>query len=273
MISSAVRLSRMRHSLYLSVFTSLLVVCLGAQAGGDHKHGPGCNHDHEAKPPESENLFTVSEEARAGLGIEVAVIEMRAIADDGDSVIAIPRSCVVTENGKTFVYAQSESDESKFERWKVQLGAGDDRFVEATSGVFPGDSLVVSGAQFMPALEGANSMAFEKDAVLEDIPPAPPAFSKRDSVGEDDTSTAAPNTAESECPSCPPSSVRSDWQLSKGTRCDREGDCPNPITRRSVCGINRCEYNAIYSRCSQEWEVRVIFVPGYGYVTEVAYPY
>ncbi|MDF1813557.1 MAG: hypothetical protein P1V20_15265 [Verrucomicrobiales bacterium] len=75
-------------------------------------------------------------------GAQVEMIEDRVI--EGSEVTAIPLSSIFIEGGKNFVWAQDEEDLQKFSRWEVVLGRSDGRYVEAVTGVFPGDHVAIN---------------------------------------------------------------------------------------------------------------------------------
>jgi multidrug efflux pump subunit AcrA (membrane-fusion protein) len=105
-----------------------LIPCLiPAYSEDDH------DHDHESEAEHS-NLMEQ-------LGFGLAKVEDRLIA--GKEVTAIPVEAVFQQKGTTFVIAEDEDDHHNFTRWEVQLGKSDGQFVEAKSGVFPGDEVVV----------------------------------------------------------------------------------------------------------------------------------
>ena len=67
--------------------------------------------------------------------------------------LALPRSAVVTEG--TRAYAFVRQPDGAFERRAVELGRADDRFVEVTRGLTPGDPVAVRGtAELQTAYAG-----------------------------------------------------------------------------------------------------------------------
>ncbi|MDF1815708.1 MAG: SPOR domain-containing protein [Verrucomicrobiales bacterium] len=118
----------LRH--LLPVFLCLAVSTAYAEDDHDHDHD---DHEREHEHHES-NLLEQ-------LGFGTVVVEDRNIG--GREVMALPISAVFHENGKTFVIMEDEKEHEHFNRWEVYLGASDGRFVEAKSGVFPGDEVIV----------------------------------------------------------------------------------------------------------------------------------
>ena len=116
--------------------------------------------------------ITLTESDREGLGITIEMVEMRELPGSDGAVIAIPIDSVLEDNGKTYVVAQSETNEAQFEVWEVTLGVNDERFIEAVSGVFPGDNLVVKrDSPFEGAGETtATATTAERQPQPEDLP-------------------------------------------------------------------------------------------------------
>ena len=124
----------------------------------------------------------------------------------------------------------------------------------------------------MPALEGADSLASEKAAPVEEAP-VEKAPVKSDALEDSETGQSTSEMVQSARPLCPLENVRCESQPLKGTRCDRGTDCPNPAVSRSACTISRYGYEAVEASCSQERDVRIVYVPGYGYVKAITCPY
>ncbi|MEC5129463.1 hypothetical protein VSU19_22065 [Verrucomicrobiales bacterium BCK34] len=119
--------------------------------GHDHS---AHDHSHEEKKSDAESTsFKVSKELREEIGLATHVVEMRELAGKNDEVTAVPRSSIIEQGGKAYVFAQSESDADSFERWEVTLGAGDGQFVDAKTGVFPGDTLVSNNTATLARIE------------------------------------------------------------------------------------------------------------------------
>ena len=98
----------------------------------------------------------VAEDKQFEIGVEVAEVPMRAFAESDGEVTAIPKGSVFREGTKHFILALSEVRADSFEKWEVTLGASDDFFVEAQTGVFPGDRIVVAGLDSIRRLEESD---------------------------------------------------------------------------------------------------------------------
>ena len=70
---------------------------------------------------------------------------LHIVSGHADSVIAVPRSAVLGDQGNYFVFVQGATDTLSFERKEVVLGIQDDRFTEVIEGVLPGDQVVTAG--------------------------------------------------------------------------------------------------------------------------------
>ncbi len=107
-------------------------------AADGHAHDGKCNHATEVAPtPE-----TISMLQQLGFGMET--VQNRIVG--GVDVTALPVGSIIYENGKTFVLAKNAQNPPQFERWEVSLGQSDGRYVEAVTGVFPGDMILISPA-------------------------------------------------------------------------------------------------------------------------------
>jgi len=60
-------------------------------------------------------------------------------------VLAVPREAILSDGGQAFVVV--EGDDGRFLRVDTEIGRRDDRFVEVMRGVYPGDRVVVAGAE------------------------------------------------------------------------------------------------------------------------------
>lgn len=134
--------------------------------GHDHS---GHDHSHEEKKSDADSTgFKISKTLREEIGLTTHTVEMRELAGRDDAVITIPRSSLYQQGDKTYVFAQSESDADSFERWEVTLGAGDDQFVEAVTGVFPGDTLVRENTTLVAQVEnGSFGQVVAKNPTIE----------------------------------------------------------------------------------------------------------
>ena len=88
---------------------------------------------------------------------------MRATLDiitaQSESVIAIPKSALLGEQGNHFVFVQNDQDPLSFERRPVVTGIKDDKFIEITEGVLPKDKVVTVGnyqLQYVTAKSAAS---------------------------------------------------------------------------------------------------------------------
>ena len=76
------------------------------------------------------------------------------ITAEADSVITVPLSAVLGENGNFFVFVQDDKDLHRYVRTPVVLGQRDDRHLEIIEGVLPGASVVTVGnyqLQYVPS--------------------------------------------------------------------------------------------------------------------------
>ena len=104
---------------------------------GDHKHDDqtckGCNgHDHCSESATADSLSLLRH-----LGLKYNIVEDRFIG--GEEVTAVPIESVFFEGKSAFVVAFNDG---RLARWEVTPGKSDGRFVEAKTGVFPGDKIV-----------------------------------------------------------------------------------------------------------------------------------
>ncbi len=155
----------------ISVIAALAIGSLSIAAfAGDHDghdhSSEGHTHDKKAVDASSGSAetFEIADALGKEIGLQTQMVEMRKIAGADDVVIAVPKTSLVEVSGKTYVFAQSEDNEATFERWEVTTGASDDQFVEAATGVFPGDKLVSSGAASVAQIQsGTYAAAQSKD--------------------------------------------------------------------------------------------------------------
>lgn len=113
-------------------------------SGHNHDHS---GHDHGPADQISGDTITLTERDQRAMRLVMESIEMRPLADGRDDVVALPHSSIVDSGDKYFVFIQDESDASKFIRSEVTLGKSDQRYVDALTGVFPGDNVIARGAQ------------------------------------------------------------------------------------------------------------------------------
>ena len=79
-------------------------------------------------------------------GLFLEQVEMRVLSGGGEDVVALPRNSVIAQGNDFYVLLQDEADSTKFMRAPVTLGDSDGRYVDALTGIFPGDSVVVEDA-------------------------------------------------------------------------------------------------------------------------------
>jgi multidrug efflux pump subunit AcrA (membrane-fusion protein) len=60
-----------------------------------------------------------------------------------DEILAVPRGAVLSDGGREYVVVESGDS---FARVETETGRSDDRFVEVSRGVYPGDRVLVRGA-------------------------------------------------------------------------------------------------------------------------------
>jgi RND family efflux transporter MFP subunit len=77
-------------------------------------------------------------------------------------VLTVPLQAVLESGGEHFVFVQSGDT---FNRADVRLGAADDRFVEITDGLVPGDRVVTQGSRevYTTWLTGGRTPASDAD--------------------------------------------------------------------------------------------------------------
>lgn len=153
--------------------------------------GENCGHDHGHDHDHAENAQLTNQLNR--MGIKVEMIQDRLIG--GKDVIAMPVGAVVTENGNDYVFIQNEENPMKFDRHEVRLGISDGMYVEAISGVFPGDNVAIRGSRTVapqpglhdgPSISGQGAPQSPPPSVHRYAkPPAAPAYGYR-SIPKDD---------------------------------------------------------------------------------------
>ena len=147
-----------------AIAAASIMFALGADEHDGHDHS-GHSHAHESEATKKtvsqkaspSGAIIVTEDKQSELGVEVAEAPMRAFGESDGEVTALPKGSVFREDGKHFVIALSEGSADSFEKWEVTLGASDDFFVEAQTGVFPGDRIVVAGIDSIRRIEEADT--------------------------------------------------------------------------------------------------------------------
>lgn len=119
----------------------MLCLCISPVFSGEHD---GHNHhDHDGHDHHKEKIQSATMPHRKGLRVEM--IESRVV--DGQDVIAVPIDAIDFENGKSYVFAQNEKDNTKFDCYEFRLRRSDGDYTEAISGVFPGDTVAIKKQQ------------------------------------------------------------------------------------------------------------------------------
>ena len=99
--------------------------------------------------------------------IDSAEVAFKEFSEGADTVTAIPKSAIIREEGKTYVYAQPDEASEVFERWEVTLGyAQDSNYIEALTGVFPGDRVATSGFEKLTLRNDPLETDEEKNRVV-----------------------------------------------------------------------------------------------------------
>jgi len=89
--------------------------------------------------------------------------EFSIVVGAREGVMAIPRETVQGEGAARFVYVKDYALKNAFVKTPVVIGAQNDRFVEVTTGLLPGDEVVTRGAYSL-AFAGKGSVSL-KDAM------------------------------------------------------------------------------------------------------------
>lgn len=87
--------------------------------------------------------------------------EFNIVVSQREDVMSIPRSAVQGDAAERFVYIKDYELKNAFVRVPVVLGAQNDRFVEVTQGLLPGDEVVVRGAYAL-AFAGKGSVSLKE---------------------------------------------------------------------------------------------------------------
>ncbi len=85
----------------------------------------------------------IDAENSGGLLHDGMFVEVAIVLDEGEFVVVVPHGAILTDGPERYVFIR-EGEE--FKRQEVALGAKDDRFVEVTDGLVPGDEVIVRGA-------------------------------------------------------------------------------------------------------------------------------
>ncbi len=87
--------------------------------------------------------------------------EFSLVVSQREGVMSIPRSAVQGEAAERFVYIKDYDLKNAFVKVPVVLGAQNDRFIEVTKGIFPGDEVVTRGAYAL-AFAGKGSVSLKE---------------------------------------------------------------------------------------------------------------
>lgn len=88
-------------------------------------------------------------------------VEFSLITGKRTDVLAVPRIAVQGEGADRFLYVAHDSIPNAFVRVPVVVGAVNDRFVEITQGLLPGDKVVTTGAYSL-AFAGKGSVSLKE---------------------------------------------------------------------------------------------------------------
>jgi len=87
--------------------------------------------------------------------------EFSIVVGAREGVMAIPRETVQGEGAARFVYVKDYALKNAFVKTPVVIGAQNDRFVEVTTGLLPGDEVVTRGAYSL-AFAGKGSVSLKE---------------------------------------------------------------------------------------------------------------
>ena len=87
--------------------------------------------------------------------------EFSIITSTREGVMVVPREALQGDAGGRFVYVADYELKDAFVKIPVQLGAQNDRFIEITSGLLPGDRVVTRGAYSL-AFAGKGSISLKE---------------------------------------------------------------------------------------------------------------
>jgi multidrug efflux pump subunit AcrA (membrane-fusion protein) len=93
---------------------------------------------------------------RPGMRAEFSIVTGRR-----EGVMSVPRKALQGEAANRFVYVTDETVPNAFVKVAVEVGAMNDRFVEITRGLFPGDKVVTEGAYSL-AFAGKGSVSLKE---------------------------------------------------------------------------------------------------------------
>jgi len=91
----------------------------------------------------------------AGLLRQGQFVDLSVVIGSNESAVVIPASSIVKEGPLQYVYVREGKDESiTYKKRDIATGIRDDRVVEVTQGLVPGDVIAVSGAFSLSQLRG-----------------------------------------------------------------------------------------------------------------------
>lgn len=91
----------------------------------------------------------------AGLLRQGQFVDLSVVVGSNESAVVIPASAIVKEGPLQYVYVREGKDESiTYKKRDIATGIRDDRVVEVTQGLVPGDVIAVSGAFSLSQLRG-----------------------------------------------------------------------------------------------------------------------
>lgn len=93
---------------------------------------------------------------RPGMRAEFSIVVSKRAG-----VLSVPREAVQGDPASRFVYVRDFELKNAFVKAPVQIGAENDRFVEITNGLFPGDEVVTRGAYAL-AFAGRGSVSLKE---------------------------------------------------------------------------------------------------------------
>lgn len=91
----------------------------------------------------------------AGLLRQGQFVDLSVVVGSNESAVVIPASAIVKEGPLQFVFVREGKDENiTYKKRDIATGVRDDRVVEITQGLVPGDVIAVSGAFSLSQLRG-----------------------------------------------------------------------------------------------------------------------
>lgn len=87
--------------------------------------------------------------------------EFSVVLNQREGVLSVPRTALQGDAASRFVYVADYELPNAFVKTPVQVGATNDRFVEITEGIFPGDKVVTRGAYSL-AFAGKGSVSLKE---------------------------------------------------------------------------------------------------------------